>query len=297
MPLDASLDGSASTAKRRSPFDTLRRARRTSIIAGLLVAGLVAIIIVLYITNGAKRSGQTSSGSLSDTDLQKLSSKNISGGGSNQDLTFHSPTTFDNTLKVSGATTLKDLSISGIFSPSSIDVGKNFQVGGVTLLQGDVTTKGALLVGNNLTVTGLSSFGGNATFNSGAAFAGSLSADSLTVKTASIGGLSFGHIVTTGANPSGAMAVAAGGGSFVISGNDTSGTITFTVGGSPIGGEMVKLNFRTPYTSTPHVNLTPVNTSSAGSQYYVTRSVTAFTINIINPTPGAQYVFDYLVTQ
>ncbi len=266
---------------------TRTRARLIGLIAAVAVVAAVLSIAGVFLS---KRSPTTlpTQKTLTDSELQKLSTSNIGYDSSKQSLTFHSPAAFDKGLTVDGVTTIKDLVVTGTYTNSGSAAKPD--ASGNTQLQGQVTAKG-LQVNGNLIVNGTS------TFNGGAAFAGALSADSISVKSASIGGLSFGHVITIGANPTGSIGIGAGGGSFQISGNDTSGTVIINVGGGAHTGDLVNVAFRTPFTSTPHVNLTPVSSSSAGTPYYVTRSVTAFTVGMLNPVPGAQYIFDYFVTQ
>lgn len=284
----------------RSPLEINRRARLFGLIASVLVVIVTMAAVGFYLSRG--RSMPTKAAvqkQLSDVDLQKLAQSNIGYDGSNQSLTFHSPAAFDKDLKVGGTASVKDLIVTGSFTHANSNVDKP----GDTLFKGQVTAKGLMKVEGNLIVDGSSTFNGAATFNSNASFKGSasfggaLSADSISVKSASIGGLTFGHILTNGSTPTGSLAVGAGGGSFLISGNDTSGSVVVTAGGGSHTGDLVNVSFKIPYTSTPHVNLTPVGITTAGVAYYVTRSVTGFTIGMLSPIPGVQYAFDYLVTQ
>lgn len=90
-----------------------------------------------------------------------------------------------------------------------------------------------------------------------------------------------------------------GGGTVSVSGNDTAGTITINTGGSATNaGELVNLTFRTAFSGTPKVQITPITGEASSLNYYATRSAGFFTIRTSSaPTPNAIYVFDYLVTQ
>lgn len=283
--------------KRLTLTETNHRARVFGIIASLVVVALVLAAVGWYFAKGQPRTVPLAQKSLSDSDLEKLSTSTIGYDSGSQALTFNSGATFNKDLKVLGPVTVKDLTVSGTFTHNTTNVEKSLEVTGDTLLHGLVTAKGLLRVDGNLIVAGTSTFNGNASFNGSAAFAGALSADSISVKSASIGGLSFGHIVTTGATPAISIGIGGGGGSVQISGDDTSGTVTINVGGGAHTGDIANITFRTPFGSTPHINLTPVGASSASSAYYVTRSASAFTVGMVNPVPGVTYIYDYFVAQ
>ncbi len=170
----------------------------------------------------------------------------------------------------------------------------NEQVGGNLAIKGTTTFQGAVGINSNLAVRGSLSVGGVLS-------AGSLNVGSLGVSTINISGnLNFaGHIVPSGASPSVKSSVAANGGSVTIDGNDTAGTITINIGsGAVLPGELAIINFRSAFTGTPKVQLTPINSQASALNYYATRSPTFFTVETSSPpVAGASYVFDYLITQ
>lgn len=201
-----------------------------------------------------------------------------------QQLTISPDTIFKNDVNVQG----------------SLQVDRDLLVGGRTTLQGAVTAADSLTVQRSLTVSGNTSIASNLTVN------GQISAASLTVGSLTISSINLssnlvfaGHIVPGGLTPSARASVAASGGSVNISGNDTAGTVTISVGnGSTVAGEMAIITFRTAFSTTPKVQLTPINPAASGLRYYATRNASLFTVDTSTaPSAGTTYVFDYLVTQ
>jgi hypothetical protein len=192
-------------------------------------------------------------------------------------LTISSSVLFKSTMEVQGNTKLdKDLAVGG-----------NATVNGTTVMQGPVG------INNNLAVRGALSVGGPLN-------APTLNVGSLTVTNMNISGnFNFGgHILPNGATPSARISAAAGGGTVTVSGNDTAGTIIINAGGASGPGEMAIVTFRSPFSTTPHVQLTPINGASAALNYFTTRSSNTFSVETgSNTTPGTTYGYDYLVTQ
>lgn len=195
-----------------------------------------------------------------------------------QQLTITPDTLFKNTVEVQGNTKLD----------KNIDVGGNATVAGTTTLQG------AVGINSNLAVRGSLNVGGTIS-------AASINVGSLAITTINVSGsLNFGgHIVPGGATPQTKISTGASGGTVTISGNDTAGTITITIGsGQIVAGELAIITFQKAFATTPKVQLTPINPASSALNYYATRSASFFTVDTATaPTTGASYVFDYLVTQ
>lgn len=198
-------------------------------------------------------------------------------------LTVAPDTLFQKGVEVKGSLTADTTATIG----SNLDIGGNQNVKGISTLQG------AVGINSNLAVRGALSVGG-------ALSAGSLNVGSLVVTTVSASGnLNFGgHLVPSGATPAAVASVGAGGGSIIIEGNDTAGTIVITTGsGSQLAGEMAIISFKATFVATPKVQLTPVNGSAADLHFYATRSAGFFTINSTTaPVASGTYSFDYLVT-
>lgn len=180
------------------------------------------------------------------------------------------------------------------------------------VVQKAVTTEDDLTVGGRLTVRGTTTLQQAVTINSNLAIrgnlsiGGALSAPALNIGTLNStdikagGNVEFGgHLIPSGGVPTARASVAAGGGNVTVSGSDTAGTVTITMGNSPIGpGELAIITFRTRFSTTVKVQLTPVNGAAANLNYYTSRNAGFFTIETASPpAAGASYVFDYLVTQ
>lgn len=215
--------------------------------------------------------------SLDNGTLNQLSPEG--DGNSEQQLTISPNTLFKNNATIQGSSeTLKNLSVGG-----------------------DARIQGSLTVQDSLTVARAVSIGTNLTVN-GSISAASLNVGAITISSINISGnLAFdGHLVPGGAQPNARSSNSAGnGGSVIITGNDTSGTITIRTGGSGLAiGELAVVTFRSPFGGVPKVQLTPVGETASTLQYYVTRSANLFTINSSTAVaPNTTYTFDYFVSQ
>lgn len=255
---------------------------------------LVAAGSVIYITiHGNKPTTSTSSvGSLTDQQLAALKGNTTLVGDSKQTLDVQSNAIFEGqvllrsdlnvagTIKVGGGLSLSSITVGGGGNFGQLGVNGGLNVGG------DVLTQGNLTVQKSLTVGGSASFG-------------SLSVSQLTVSNLQLKsdlGLSR-HITTSGGNPGRSNGSALGsGGTASVNGSDTAGTVTINTGGSPPAGCFVTVNFVQKFGSTPHVVITPANSSSASLQYYVDRTTAGFSVCTANsPSGGVNYLFDYVV--
>ena len=241
------------------------------IVALILIAGVTAGIMIL--NKPAPLPPTTvviNTQSLDNGTLNQLTPTN--GSEVKQQLTISPNTIFKNDVTVQG----------------SAEIAKSLTVGGPVNIQNAANVRDNLSVGGNLTVNGLIT-------------AASLSVGSLTISSINLSSnLVFGgHIVPFGSEPAVRQSVAAAGGSVSISGNDTSGTITINTGnGALTAGELAIITFRTAFSTTPKVQLTPLNVGASGLRYYATHTAGFFTVNTSTaPTSGTTYIFDYLVTQ
>lgn len=252
-----------------------------------IIIPLVIIVIIVLVAGGSfvvfKKSGQKSTPSRITINTQSLDNGTLTklthqtGPNTQQQLVISPDTVFKKTVQI------HDI----VNTDNGVNIGGALNVNGATTLQGPALLNGNLAVRGSLSVSGsLTAPGLNV---------GSLG---LTTLNAS-GNLNFGgHLVPGGAVPSVKPSVAASGGTVTISGNDTAGTITITIGnGTLLAGELAIINFTTPFTNTPKVQLTPITSTAASLSYYATRAPLLFTINTAStPTAGTTYVFDYLVT-
>lgn len=187
-----------------------------------------------------------------------------------------------------GSVTANQLNVSGDSTVSNLSLRNDLTVNGATRLQGAVTLSQLLTVNNSVNIASNLSVGGTVS-------AATLSGRSIvSTSTITVGG----HIVTAGLAPSLSGGVSLGsGGTLTISGNDAAGTVAINVGvGMSSGGIVANVTFRTPYSTTPHVVITPIG--NIGTYYYVNRSASGFSIGIGGAitNPGG-YAFDYIVEQ
>lgn len=183
------------------------------------------------------------------------------------------------TIKVGGSLSLPGISVSG---ESSFD---QIRANNLTIT-GNVGIQGQLNVQKGITSSG------------GATFAGPISAPQLTVQSLQLSGdlQLTRHIDAGGATPGKSDGNALGsGGTVTVSGTDTAGTVTINTGGGPGAGCFVTITFVQQFSNTPHVVATPIGSTAAGLNYYLTRSNSNFSICSTNAAPGGQsFSFDYI---
>ena len=187
-------------------------------------------------------------------------------------ISYYAGPSSDSYIQNGGNATLTDLTVGG-----STDF-NNLNVSGVATMQDLSVTSledsGNLTIGGNLTVTGLTSV------------------TNLEIS---------GHIITSGGEPTATVQSAAGSGATVsISGDDTTGTITITTGGSGLtAGELAQINFSNSYTSAPHVILSPSNAAASSLEYYKGTTTTSGFMFDANQAPNANttYQYDYFIAQ
>jgi hypothetical protein len=259
----------------------------------VLVIGAIGIIFFAVSTSKkANKTTETKAPSLTSSQLAALKGNTTLVGDSKTTLDVQSNSVFENQvlvrndLSVAGA-----LKVGGALSLPSISVGNSgtfgsLQVGGALGVNGNETVQGTLTVQKTLSVGGSASFG-------------SLSVASLSVTSLQITGdlAVTRHIITNGTQVSRTTGTALGsGGTVSVSGTDTAGTISINTGGSPPAGLFATINFARPFATTPHVIITPIGSAAALVNYYVTRTVSGFSIGCASAPPaGSSFAFDYFV--
>lgn len=278
---------------------TPRRSRRR-IFLPLFIATVVIVLIgggaFLFIRQKqANKPGKNTTQNLTPEELQRLAS-GTTIGNPNQSLVFEPLSVFKNKVGID-----KDLLVSGNTQVSGTITTGNVTVSGDTLFntgnfKGVLTVQGAATFRNDLTTTGNLSVGSSATVSGNLSVGGNFSAGTI-----SLGNLSLsGHVLTSGKTPSISRGPAVdSNGAVRLSGNDTAGTIIIDSGSNPHNlGNMIEATFTTHFTSTPHIVITPVGSTSASIQYYAGRGVSNFSLGTNTQlAPNTEYTFDYLVTQ
>jgi hypothetical protein len=272
-------------------FERLKNS--TNIYLIVFIVLFAAVGVAIYVTVKSSNTSKTSSaGSLTDQQLSALKGNTTLVGDSKQTLDVQSNAIFEGqvllrsdlnvagAIKVGGGLSLSSITIGGAGNFGQLGVNGGLNVGGDTLLQGQLTVQKGLTVG-------------------GAASFGSLSVSTLNVTNLQLkGDLSVSkHITTSGGNPGRTNGSALGGGGTAsVSGSDTAGTVNINTGGGPPAGCFLTVNFSQKYAGTPHVVISPSNSSAAALQYYTNRSTTGFSIcSASAPAASTNYVYDYVV--
>ena len=187
------------------------------------------------------------------------------------------------TINVGGSLSLPGITVSGSSQFEEVNVSSNLGIGGDTNIDGTLTVNSNLSASGNVSVGGVLS-------------AGTLSVDSIQfTEDLTI----LRHIDTGGGSPVASRGAAIGGaGTVSVSGTDTAGTVTVNTSGGSSSGSLVQITFSNGFTRTPHVQITPVGSTSATLDYYVTRTSTSMTIHTASAaTSNTTFLFDYWVTE
>lgn len=258
-----------------------------------VVAG--AVTVVTYLRN--KSANTSSTGALTQQDLpaatlQDLASSGVQVGDPKQVLNIQSNSVFAGAVLVKGELQVAGgLRIgSGSLSLPEVNVGGNAVINNLQSQTLDVSGNTNI---NDLSVRRNVSVNGNGTFNGG------LTTPSLSVGRLQLNGdLSISrHLTTGGATPGRNNGSALGsGGTSSVGGTDTAGSISVNIGGSPVAGCFITVNFTAAYSTTPHVIITPVGSAAAALNYYINRSGANFSVCSTNAAAAnTTFGFDYHV--
>jgi len=261
----------------------------------LLVIGS-AVSVVSYLNSKKTPKGPSiATQTLTADALKQLANSDATVGDSGQTLTVQGNAIFSgqvlvrSDLNVAGTIKLgSELSVPQLTVSGNTNLA-NTQISGLQVAQGS-TFQGEVTIQHDLNV------GGNASFS------GPITAGQLTVSKLILSGNASlqvpNHISFPGASPSRSIGNALGaGGSTSINGSDTAGTININTGNSTSPGCFVNITFNRPFTSTPHVIVSPVGNAAGQTQYYVNRTTNGFSVCTANAAPANQvFAFDYFVT-
>lgn len=257
----------------------------------LVVAGF-AIFVSYKSSKNAEQQASVLGQELSAADLAKINSSSSTVGDSKQTLTIASNAIFNGrvlvrdsldvagTIRVGGSLSLPGITVSGTSSFENVSVASNLSIAGNTAVQG------TLSVQKNITVAG------------GASFGGPISAPQITIDRMILNSdLQLNrHIDAGGPTPGSSRGGAIGAsGTVSVSGTDTAGTVSINFGPGSSPGIIANITFRNSFSQTPHVVITPVGSSCAELNYYVSRSTGGFSIGTTNPgASGASCAFDFI---
>lgn len=325
-PEELHAQGDKSGAKSANPAATpLRRRIRTYrpshkatfigigvIVAILAINAAVILIVIKAQSKTATSSTPQNAVTISSDTLSKLGVNRDSVGASQTQLTVDPDSTFKGSVTIggdanvagqlklngtfnassaslaklqAGDTALDSLNVNGDGTISTLTLRKDLAVAGNTRLQGPVTVSQLLTVNNSLNVSGNLAIGGT------------LSTRSFSALTITAGnGLTIGgHINVTGSAPNVGPGGAVGSnGTVSISGSDAAGTVGVNAGTGAGNGIVAQVAFRSAYSSTPHVVVTPVG---IGVPFYINRTAYGFSIGVSGSIPPGGYAFDYIVVQ
>jgi hypothetical protein len=286
-----------------------------SVIVGILIINAVVIGFILNGQTNDSTSVNKEQVTINSDALDQLGVNRSTVGSSGVELKIGPDTSFNGEVSVAGNTSIAGqlstnnklsapiasltkleagdtsidlLNVNGDATISNLNLRGGLIVAGSTQLQGTLTVGQLLTVNNNVNIAGNVSVGGVLSVNQ-------LHVSSLTSDSALTVG---GHIITAGLQPSysrgGALRATD---TISMSGNDISGTIQVNIGAGSIGaGTIIQVAFRSPYSNTPHVVVSPVGGGGL-SGYYVNRSSSGFSIGISGSLSYGGYAFDYIVTQ
>lgn len=262
----------------------------------LLVVVAGAITVVNYLNS--QKAGPTptiTSQSLTTDTLKQLANSDATVGNTSQTLTIQGnaiiagQTLARGNLNVAGniqsggSLQSPNLTISGTANLGTVQI-NSLQVAGNTTIQGSTTV-------HDLNVAGVSSF------------SGAMTASQITVSRLILSGNASlqipNHIAFTGPSPSRSIngSVLGNGGTALVGGSDTTGTITINTGNNPTPGCFAHLTFAQTFSNQPHVMVSPVGAGAGQTQYYVIRDNNGFSICTINAAPANQsFAYDYFVT-
>jgi hypothetical protein len=256
----------------------------------LFAAACIVVVAAVRINNKNNSKNTSTSESLSSSDLAKLSGTTTVVGDSKQTLDIQSAAIFEGQVLMRGELNVAGaLKVGGSLSLPGITAGSGsfgqLQVNDTFTASGNATVQGQLSVQKNLSVAGSGSFG-------------TLSAAQLNVTNLQFNGdISVNrHISPGGGTPSKSNGSALGGGGTAsVSGSDTAGTVSINTGSGPPAGCFVTINFAQKFNTTPHIVISPSNSSAGSLDYYTNRSNTSFSVCTASaPAAATNYIFDYI---
>jgi cytoskeletal protein CcmA (bactofilin family) len=281
---------------KRNLVELIQHANIYLILFVILVALVLAGGVVLYLRDrqAAKSAANINSQSLTLENLDQLANTGVSVGDPKQILTVQSNAIFSGKLLVRS-----DLEVAG-----KLLVGSSLSLTGVTVsgnsIFDDVQVSKSLSVNGNAAIQGRLTAGSLAT-NSNASFGGTVTAGSLVTNRLTLNGdlVLTRHIAIGGATPSRSNGSAlGGGGTSSVSGSDSAGTITINTGSSPSAGCFITVVFAKRYNSVPRVMITPVGSTAASVNPYVSRSTASFSVCGVNAAGSSRsFGYDYFIVE
>jgi len=288
----------AKPAKKQSAIKVFFKRFNLYLLLFLLVVVIAAAVSIVSYLNSKKapKVPNLTSKNLTQEDLKQLANSDATVGDTGQTLTVQGNAVFSGQVLVrSNLNVAGTIQLGGTFEVPDLVVShtanlSDTQITSLQVQQGS-TFAGLVTIQNGLNVGGSTAFSGPVTV-------GQLTATHITMSGNGVLEVP-NHISFTGASPGRQInpPVLGVGGSASINGSDTTGTININSGSGPIAGCFMSVTFNKPFTSTPHVIVSPVNATAGNLNYYVTRDVNGFSLCTTNAAGANQvFAFDYFIT-
>ena len=285
--------------KKPNAFKKFMRRFNVYLLLFLLVVVIAAAVAVVSYLNSKKtpKAPATANTTLDQGTLNQLANSDATVGDTGQTLTVQGNAVFTGSVLVQ-----KDLNVAGTINVSSPIKLNDLTVANSANL--NTTQTSTLQVAQGSTFQGLVTLQNGINVAGPASFTGSVTAGQITVTKLIMSGNATlevpNHIAFTGASP-GRQSIdfnaLGNGGSASINGSDTTGTINMHTGAGAGAGCFIVLTFNRPFSATPHVLVSPINSAAGSMQYYATRTTTGFSLCSNNaPADNQTFAFDYFIT-
>jgi cytoskeletal protein CcmA (bactofilin family) len=296
-PATPAPDPNGKPPKKVSKFKQVLKRINVYLLLFLLILVIGAVVSIVGYLNSKKtpKAPTIATQTLTPDTLKQLANSDATIGDTGQTLTVQGNAVFSgqvlirSNLNVAGTITLGGpLSLSALTVSNTANL-QSTQTNTLQVANGS-TFQGTVTVQHDLNVGGATSFSGPVT------------AGQITVTRLIMSGnaqLSVpNHIAFPGVSPGRSVngGVLGAGGTASVNGSDTTGTVSVNTGNGPSPGCFVTLTFAKPFTSTPHVIISPVGAGAGQSGYYVNRSTTSFSICANTPPGNQAFAFDYFIT-
>jgi hypothetical protein len=306
-------DGHKSVAKGKTGISSIYRKADVlttliTFVAAAIACGLIIAGYAYFTRNTSKVAPPPKLTTLSPSDVSKLNDffNGNTAGSAAQVLTVSSPSLFNgrvgiaSDLKVTGA-----VSVVGPTSLGTLTVDQNTTLG-VTDIRGSLVVAGPVNLQSPTTLGGGGTVTGNFTVSGNGSYGGTISAGTINVASLSVTTINLaGHLNISGQNPS-ASPASSDATSAQVSGNDSAGTVTVSVGSvTPNANQcpdenLATVTFHSSYPVLPVILITPVGALSAKIQPFVIPGASSFTIGaacFTSSSGHANYSFNYWVIQ
>ena len=289
---------SAEPAKKLNPLKKFFKRFNVYILLFALVLVVAGVVTAVSYLNSKKTPKQPNLGTqtLTQDDLKNLANSDATVGDTGQTLTVQGNAIFNGQVLVRS-----NLNVAG-----TIQLGGTFSVPDLTVSHTanlSDTQVNSLQVAQGTTFQGLATFQKGMNVAGDSEFTGPVNFGQITVNKIIMSGISQleipNHLAFTGAPPGRRIdaGVLGAGGTATINGNDNAGTININTGDNPVAGCFVTITFNRPFSSTPHVIISPVGSAAGLTQYYANRDTKTFSVCTNNAAlPNQVFAFDYFIT-